>query len=89
MYWGFRNWQIDFSQKWEIYLILFDPTNNNELEKLINKDKTRIVCIEAPYIQPGISLISQNPQKLPTNLQQKTGGRFYGCNTCFDMPHGL
>jgi cystathionine gamma-synthase len=48
MYWGLRNWLIEFCDHWRIGLDLFDPTEEDGLAKSVREGKTRLVWIETP-----------------------------------------
>lgn len=48
MYWGLRNWLIEFCGHWGLGLDLFDPNESGSLEKVVRKGQTRLVWIETP-----------------------------------------
>lgn len=48
MYWGLRNWMIDFSARWGIELDLFDVSDPDDLARVVKAGKTSLVWIETP-----------------------------------------
>lgn len=48
MYWGLRNWLIDYCSQWGLQLTLFDATDPHDLERKLRAGKTRLVWIETP-----------------------------------------
>ena len=48
MYWGLRNWIVEFSAKWGLRLELFDPADPVALVGAVRKGETRLVWIETP-----------------------------------------
>ena len=48
MYWGFRNWLVDFCATWRLDLDLFDGATPDRLGAAIRPGKTRLVWIETP-----------------------------------------
>ncbi len=48
MYWGLRNWLVDFCANWGLELDLFDATLSGDLERTIRAGKTKLVWIETP-----------------------------------------
>lgn len=48
MYWGLRNWMVDFCTRWGIELDQFDPSDPDDLERVVYAGKTALVWIETP-----------------------------------------
>lgn len=48
MYWGLRNWLVDFCPRWGIGLTLFDVTDPDALAGAVRKGETQLVWIETP-----------------------------------------
>ena len=48
MYWGLRNWLIDYCDHWGIELDLFDPAVPDALADAIKPGETKLVWIETP-----------------------------------------
>lgn len=48
MYWGLRNWMVDFCARWGIELDRFDPSEPDDLERIVFAGKTALVWIETP-----------------------------------------
>ncbi len=48
MYWGLRNWLIEFSSRWGLALDLFDATEPGDLEATLERAETRLLWIETP-----------------------------------------
>lgn len=48
MYWGLRNWLVDFCDTWGLGLDLYDGSSSDALTKATVKGKTRLVWIETP-----------------------------------------
>ena len=48
MYWGLRNWMIDFSARWGLELDLFDVADPDDLARVVKAGKTSLVWIETP-----------------------------------------
>lgn len=48
MYWGLREWLIDFTNKWGIGLTLYDAADATALASSIVRKKTKLVWIETP-----------------------------------------
>lgn len=48
MYWGLRNWLLDYCGAWGLRLDLFDPTGSGDLQRAIRAGETRLVWIETP-----------------------------------------
>jgi cystathionine gamma-synthase len=48
MYWGLRNWLIKFCDRWGLLITLYDSTLPGDLQRAVQKDKTRLVWIETP-----------------------------------------
>lgn len=48
MYWGLRNWLVDYCGRWGLFLDLFDVTDPNDLANKVQPGKTRLVWIETP-----------------------------------------
>ena len=48
MYWGLRNWLVEFCANWGLELDLFDANSSGDLERSIRAGKTKLVWIETP-----------------------------------------
>ena len=48
MYWGLRNWMVDFCARWGIELDQFDLSDPDDLARKIKAGKTALVWIETP-----------------------------------------
>ena len=48
MYWGLRNWLVEFCDHWGLGLELFDSADPDALANIVNLDKTKLVWIESP-----------------------------------------
>jgi cystathionine gamma-synthase len=48
MYWGLRNWLIEFCGHWGIELELFDAADPGALARTVSEGKTKLVWIETP-----------------------------------------
>jgi len=48
MYWGLRNWMVDFCNKWQIELQQYDPADPDDLANKVIPGKTVLVWIETP-----------------------------------------
>ena len=48
MYWGLREWLIDFTEKWDIGLTLYNAADKNALADSIVNKKTKLIWIETP-----------------------------------------
>ena len=48
MYWGLRNWLVEFCGRWGIALELFDPGDPDDLASKVQAGKTALVWIETP-----------------------------------------
>jgi cystathionine gamma-synthase len=48
MYWGLRNWLIDFAATWGLSLDLYDATDPADLESKLRSGQTRLVWLETP-----------------------------------------
>lgn len=48
MYWGLRNWLLEFCGRWGLDVTLFDPTDTDALSKAVRAKRTRLVWIETP-----------------------------------------
>ena len=48
MYWGWRNWLIEFCGRWGLGLDLFDATDPDALANTVIPGKTKLVWIETP-----------------------------------------
>ena len=48
MYWGLRNWMVEFCDHWGLGLDLFDSADPGALEQTVIKGKTKLVWIESP-----------------------------------------
>ncbi len=48
MYWGLRNWMVDFCAHWGIQLEQFDPGDPDDLARVVKPGKTALVWIETP-----------------------------------------
>jgi cystathionine gamma-synthase len=48
MYWGLRNWMLDFCDRWGIELDRFDPSDPDDLAGKVQADRTSLVWIETP-----------------------------------------
>jgi len=48
MYWGLRNWLVEFCTRWGLRLDLFDPADPAALAAALRKGETRLVWIETP-----------------------------------------
>ena len=48
MYWGLRNWLLEFCEHWSIGLDLFDPSDPDALAGSVKKGTTKLVWMETP-----------------------------------------
>lgn len=48
MYWGLRNWLLEFCANWNINIDLFDAADPQALGQCLRPGKTRVVWIETP-----------------------------------------
>jgi cystathionine gamma-synthase len=48
MYWGLRNWMVDFCKRWGIELDRFDQFDPDELARVVKAGQTALVWIETP-----------------------------------------
>jgi cystathionine gamma-synthase len=48
MYWGLRNWLIDFCGRWGLALDLFEAADPADLGRRLQPGKTRLVWVETP-----------------------------------------
>jgi len=48
MYWGLRNWMVEFCSHWGIELEQFDSSDPDDLEDKVRAGKTSLVWIESP-----------------------------------------
>ena len=48
MYWGLRNWLIEFCDRWGIALDLFDPADPGALAAALRDGETKLVWLETP-----------------------------------------
>jgi cystathionine gamma-synthase len=48
MYWGLRNFLVDFAGTWGLGLDLFDPADPDALSRAISPGRTKLVWIETP-----------------------------------------
>jgi cystathionine gamma-synthase len=48
MYWAIRKWLIGFADQWGLLVDFFDPSDLNNLRKLIRPGETKLVWIESP-----------------------------------------
>lgn len=48
MYWGLRNWMVDFCARWGIDLDQFDQSDPDDLARVVQAGKTALVWIETP-----------------------------------------
>lgn len=48
MYWGLRNWMVDFCARWKIDLAQYDPADPDDLAAKVVATNTRLVWIETP-----------------------------------------
>jgi len=48
MYWGLRNWMVEFCAHWGIALDQYDPTDPDNLASTVKAGKTTLVWIETP-----------------------------------------
>ena len=48
MYWGLRNWMVDFCDRWGIQLDRFDPADPDDLAARVQAGRTSLVWIETP-----------------------------------------
>ena len=48
MYWGLRNWLVEFCGHWGLELDLFDAASPGDLEKRVRPGKTKLVWVETP-----------------------------------------
>ena len=48
MYWGLRNWMVDFCDRWGIELDRFDPSDPDDLAAKVQPGRTSLVWIETP-----------------------------------------
>lgn len=48
MYWGLRNWLLDFADTWQIGVNQYDATDETALAAAIKPGKTRLVWVETP-----------------------------------------
>lgn len=48
MYWGLRNWLIQFCENWGLGLDLYKPSDPGDLKSKVKNGQTRIVWVETP-----------------------------------------
>jgi len=48
MYWGLREWLIDFTKKWGIGITFYDPNQPDALRENVIKGKTKLIWLETP-----------------------------------------
>ncbi|MCP4008735.1 MAG: PLP-dependent transferase [Proteobacteria bacterium] len=48
MYWSLRAWMISFCEDWGISLAFYDPTDEEDLEKIVNEAPTKMLWVESP-----------------------------------------
>jgi cystathionine gamma-synthase len=48
MYWGLRNWMVEFCGRWGIELTQFESTDPDDLAAKVQRDRTSLVWIETP-----------------------------------------
>lgn len=48
MYWGLRNWMVDFCQQWGLILDFYEAAERSSLESVIAAAPTQIVWLETP-----------------------------------------
>jgi cystathionine gamma-synthase len=48
MYWGLRNWMLQFCANWGLTINLFDATDPMALARSVKRDETKLVWIETP-----------------------------------------
>jgi cystathionine gamma-synthase len=48
MYWGLRNWMVEFCSRWGIDLDQFDPGDPDDLGRKVQAGRTALVWIETP-----------------------------------------
>ena len=48
MYWGLRNWLLDFSQTWGLELELFDSDEAGAMERAVEAAPTKLIWLETP-----------------------------------------
>ena len=48
MYWGLRNFLVDFAETWGLGLDLFDPADPEALARAVSPGRTKLVWIETP-----------------------------------------
>ena len=48
MYWGLRDWFLDFCPRWGLGLDLFDPADPGALARAVRPGETKLVWIETP-----------------------------------------
>lgn len=48
MYWGLRNWLVDFCQQWGLVLVQFDATHPDGLQQAVRDTEPALVWIETP-----------------------------------------
>lgn len=48
MYWGLRNWLLQFCDNWGLGLDLYDATDPHDLQRAVIAGRTRLVWIETP-----------------------------------------
>ena len=48
MYWGLREWLIDFTKKWGIDITFYDPNQPDALRENVIKGKTKLIWLETP-----------------------------------------
>jgi len=48
MYWGLRNFLVDFAETWGLGLDLFDPSDPDALARAVKPERTKLVWIETP-----------------------------------------
>ena len=48
MYWGLRNWLLEFCENWGVGIDLFDSAEPDALQRAVKPGKTKLVWIETP-----------------------------------------
>jgi cystathionine gamma-synthase len=48
MYWGLRNWLLEFCENWGVNIDLFDSADPSSLQRAVKPGKTKLVWIETP-----------------------------------------
>lgn len=48
MYWGLRNWLLEFCENWGVEIDLFDSAEPDALQRAVKPGKTKLVWIETP-----------------------------------------